>query len=372
MNANDRLGYYQSTSYTSALDQIYAKLRSGAADLGNAGAQIGGFVFGVGEQAVGMAKGLGQLAIDANLASAYLIGKAVGAEQYLPSTFSQGYSRMEGVYNAATNFVKLPVGDMLKKVFLDPVVHTWEDANNAYAAAAKTDGFAPAEWFDYGRALGAFSVNVALSVTGAAGLVKAGYSLAKLAGSSLESAMVKMASSFGEAEALATTTRGTLSFFGREFQVMHRFRNGGALVKTGDEVWHVPSGKSLADVPVNDLVGNALQDVVNQVTPTYTRGALTAPQQRAIARLELTGDTAGAASLEARFKGSWVQSEAQRHIQTTNPGLAAELTWSRPFQNAIDVQHVRGLAYDIHTNVLGTMIEHGRTYSTQLWRAITY
>lgn len=215
MNVSDRQGYYQSTTFTSALDQIYAKLRSGVADLGNKGAQMGGFVFGIGEQAVGMAKGLGQLALDSNLASAYLIAKAVGGEDYLPSAFAEGYGRMQSLYSAASNFVKLPVGEMLSKIFLDPVVHSWQAANAAYSKASATEGFAPNEWFDYGRALGGFAVNIAMAaagVVGAGGLVRAGYTLGRMAAGGLEGVFTRMAAEFGETQAAAA--RGTASTLG--------------------------------------------------------------------------------------------------------------------------------------------------------------
>ena len=373
MNDHDAGGAYQSTAFSDAAHRVFAKLRADASELGNQASTVGGFVFGVGEQAVDMAKGLSQLADDARNSTAYLMLKLAHVDNdFIPQGLSDSYGRMEGLVAAASNFVKLPVSSMLSKIFLDPVTKTWDAANAAYSKADATTGFEPGAWFDYGRALGAFSVNMAMAVTGAGGLVKAGYSLARLAAGGLESAMTKIAGGLGEAEQLATSTTGNVVIFGREFQVMHIFNKGGVLAKTGGQIWNVPDGMTLMDIPVADATGDALQAAVDVVEPKYARAKLPEGEQDYLRRLEAAGDPAAVAKQEKMYKGTWVQNETERYLDANAPALAEDLTFSRPGQPVIDVRTSGNLSYDVHTDKLSTILDHCYKYPSQLWRAITY
>ena len=205
-NINDAAGSYQSY-WGNKIGNMGDWLNK---HIPESNAQGAGFVVGVLEYGVDVAKDVLTLAVTAHLAADHLVyssladnlpkGTARNLALKVAEKTQPAYDAMLKAYTQAKSMVEQKgVASVLKDALVDGVKGPFVDAQKAYEkASSNKDGLA-SDYFDYGRALGKFSINLALTVVGGRAILKQG------------SALVRSAPAFAAQMAKLSKT-GTASF----------------------------------------------------------------------------------------------------------------------------------------------------------------
>ncbi|MGZ3460495.1 MAG: SitA5 family polymorphic toxin, partial [Archangium sp.] len=99
---------------------------------------------------------------------------------------------------------------------------------------------------------------------------------------------------------------------GRSAETVIRHRGGNRQVVLSDgQRWHIPRGKSLADIPAEDKVGDMLQEAVTKAAKEWGPHRLSGAEKRAIAEAEKNGEYWLARLLERQARGRFVQAKVE-------------------------------------------------------------
>ena len=144
--------------------------------------------------------------------------------------------------------------------------------------------------------------------------------------------------------------------------IRHRGGNLQVILPNGQR-WHLPRGKSLHDIPLNDPLGDELQASANQLAKKWRPSDLTAAEQAAIDEARSAGEYFQASRLEGQARGLWVEKQLKQ--------LFRHLKWNH---HGVDVTGPAGQEY--HYEVLAGSADnfgrHGRRMYDVFFRMIFF
>jgi hypothetical protein len=128
--------------------------------------------------------------------------------------------------------------------------------------------------------------------------------------------------------------------------------------------WHLPRGKSVADIPTRDRVGDVLQEAVTQAANEWGPSQLTTNERRAIGEALKKGRYWLARLLEREARGRFVQSKVKRRF---------EQFYDFSLSKGVDVvDPSTNIRYEILSQSESNLARHGRRMSTQFFRMLTF
>ncbi|WP_395834597.1 hypothetical protein [Cystobacter fuscus] len=188
-----------------------------------------------------------------------------------------------------------------------------------------------------------------------------------------------MAKAIVTAETVATSPQGPLAVVllkkgqgsgagqapgGRYAETVIRHRGGNRQVELSDgQRWHLPRGKSAADIPAEDKVGDMLQEAVTQAAKKWGPHRLSQQERAAIREAEKQGEYWLARLLEREARGRFVHEEVK-----------AQLRGSLQFKHqGVDVVDLKtGRQYEMLSGTESNLARHGRRMAGELFRMLTF
>ncbi|ATB34613.1 hypothetical protein CYFUS_000020 [Cystobacter fuscus] len=151
---------------------------------------------------------------------------------------------------------------------------------------------------------------------------------------------------------------------GRSWATIMRHRGGNQQVELSDgQHWHLPRGKSVADIPTEDRVGDMIQEVVTQAAKEWGPHRLSANERLAIGAAQKKGKYWLARLLEREARGRYVHAKVEKQFQ-------AILKWNRQGVDMVDLK--TGRQYEILSGTESNLARHGRRMATEFFRMITF
>jgi hypothetical protein len=152
---------------------------------------------------------------------------------------------------------------------------------------------------------------------------------------------------------------------GRSAQTVIRHRGGNRQVQLSDgQRWHLPPGKSVADIPAEDKVGDMLQEAVTKAAQEWGPHRLSPEEFAAIQRAEKQGRYWLARLLEREARGRYVHKEVERQLT----GL---LKFNYQGVDVVDFSP-GGLKYEILSGTDSNLARHGRRMAGEFFRMLTF
>ncbi|ATB30705.1 hypothetical protein MEBOL_004166 [Melittangium boletus DSM 14713] len=128
--------------------------------------------------------------------------------------------------------------------------------------------------------------------------------------------------------------------------------------------WHLPRGKSVADIPARDKVGDQLQEAVTQAAKEWGPNKLSSEEGAAIQKALEKGKYWLARLLEREARGRYVQRTVKKQFE----GI-----YRFNLNKGVDViDPSTGTQYEILSGTESNMALHGRRMATELFRMLTY
>jgi hypothetical protein len=152
---------------------------------------------------------------------------------------------------------------------------------------------------------------------------------------------------------------------GRSSETVIRHRGGNRQVELRDgQRWHLPRGKSVADIPAEDKVGDMLQDAVTRAAREWGPGKLSNKELAAIEKAEKRGEYWLARLLEREARGRYVHARLRARFE----GLF------RFNPQGVDVVDLSpgGYKYEILSGSESNLARHGRRMAGEFFRMLTF
>ncbi|ATB39576.1 hypothetical protein CYFUS_005021 [Cystobacter fuscus] len=151
---------------------------------------------------------------------------------------------------------------------------------------------------------------------------------------------------------------------GRSAETVIRHRGGNRQVELSDgQRWHLPRGKSAADIPAEDKVGNTLQEAVTQAARKWGPHRLSRNERDAIDEALKQGEYWLARLLEREARGRFVEDEVSKQFKHL-------YNFSR--NKGVDVEVPGGYKYEILSGTDSNLARHGRRMAGEFFRMITF
>nr|WP_239578045.1 hypothetical protein [Archangium primigenium] len=151
---------------------------------------------------------------------------------------------------------------------------------------------------------------------------------------------------------------------GRSAETVIRHRGGNRQVELSDgQRWHLPPGKSVADIPAEDKVGDMLQEAVTKAANEWGPHRLSGAEKRAIAEAEKNGDYWLARLLEREARGRFVHAELEAQFK-------GRLQFNRQGVDVVDLTNNR--KYEILSGTESNLARHGRRMASEFFRMLTF
>ncbi|WNG28621.1 hypothetical protein F0U62_34940 [Cystobacter fuscus] len=151
---------------------------------------------------------------------------------------------------------------------------------------------------------------------------------------------------------------------GRSARTVIRHRGGNQQVELSDgQRWHLPRGKSAADLPAQDKVGDMLQDAVTQAAKKWGPDRLSDAEKEAIKKALDKGEYWLARLLEREARGRFVENEVSRQFKHL-------YNFSR--NKGVDVVVPGGYQYEILSGTESNLARHGRRLAGEFFRMLTF
>nr|WP_239470444.1 hypothetical protein [Archangium violaceum] len=144
--------------------------------------------------------------------------------------------------------------------------------------------------------------------------------------------------------------------------IRHRGGNQQVILGNGQR-WHLPRGKWLNDIPVEDKLGDELQAAANRIAKEWGPDKLTPAEWDVIEEARKLGNHRSVAHLEGLARGRWVHRRLKSEFQ--------HLVWN---QRGVDVVDPRpgGCQYEVLSGTVENFGVHGRRMSGELFRMIFF
>ncbi|WP_395857034.1 hypothetical protein [Cystobacter fuscus] len=151
---------------------------------------------------------------------------------------------------------------------------------------------------------------------------------------------------------------------GRSFATVLRHRGGNQQVELSDgQRWHLPRGKSVADLPTRDKVGDMLQEAVTKAAKEWGPDQLSRAERAAIEEAQNAGEYWLARLLEREARGRYVEKEVSnqfKHLYDFNRN------------KGVDVVVPGGYQYEILSGTESNLARHGRRMAGEFFRMLTF
>jgi hypothetical protein len=189
-----------------------------------------------------------------------------------------------------------------------------------------------------------------------------------------------LARAVAAAETVATSPQGPLAVMllkkgpggataqapgGRSARTVIRHRGGNQQVELSDhQRWHVPRGKSLADIPAEDKVGDMLQEAVTKAAQEWGPDRLSKQETEAIQKALDEGEYWLAHLLEREARGRFVQqrvSQQFKHLYDFNLNKGVDV-----------IDPATGYQYEILSGTESNLARHGRRMAGEFFRMLTF
>lgn len=152
---------------------------------------------------------------------------------------------------------------------------------------------------------------------------------------------------------------------GRSYETVMRHRGGNRQVELSDgQRWHLPRGKSVADIPAEDKVGDMLQEAVTQAAKEWGPDKLSNQEVAAIERAEQQNKHWLARLLEREARGRFVQkrvSDQFKHLYDFSLSKGVDV-----------VDPATGTQYEILSGTESNLARHGRRMAGEFFRMLTF
>jgi hypothetical protein len=189
-----------------------------------------------------------------------------------------------------------------------------------------------------------------------------------------------LARAVAAAETVATSPQGPLAVVmlkqgpgrgtetapgGRSSATVLRHRAGNRQVQLSDgQRWHLPRGRSAADIPAEDKMGDMLQEAVTQAAREWGPHRLSLRERGAINDALKKGEYWLARLLEREARGRFVERELKRKFD----GL---LRFNHQGVDVTDTS-LGGYKYEILSGTDSNLARHGRRMAGEFFRMITF
>ncbi|MGZ3458503.1 MAG: SitA5 family polymorphic toxin, partial [Archangium sp.] len=144
--------------------------------------------------------------------------------------------------------------------------------------------------------------------------------------------------------------------------IRHRGGNQQVVLANGQR-WHLPRGMSLADIPVEDPVGDQLQEAVTRAAKEWGPDELSDNEKDAIEKALERGKYWLARLLEREARGRFVQkrvSDQFKHL------------YDFSLNKGVDVEVPGGYKYEILSGTESNLARHGRRMAGEFFRMLTF
>nr|WP_239014947.1 hypothetical protein [Archangium violaceum] len=191
-----------------------------------------------------------------------------------------------------------------------------------------------------------------------------------------EGALVKAVAAV---ETVATSPRGPLAVVtfktgqgsgagmapgGRSAETVMHHRGGNRQVQLSDgQRWHLPRGRSLADIPAEDKVGDMLQEAVTKAANEWGPHRLGQQEKAAIRDAEKQGEYWLARLLEREARGRFVHARLKQRFD-------GDLQFKHQGVDVIDPR--TGRQYEILAGTESNLARHGRRMAGEFFRMLTF
>jgi hypothetical protein len=144
--------------------------------------------------------------------------------------------------------------------------------------------------------------------------------------------------------------------------IRHRGGNQQVILGNGQR-WHLPRGKWLDDIPVEDTLGDELQAAADRIAREWGSQKLSPDEFKVIQKAREAGNYRSAAHLEGLARGRWVQRMLKNEFR--------HLVWN---QRGVDVVDPRpgGHQYEVLSGTAENFGVHGRRMAGELFRMIFF
>nr|WP_245920219.1 hypothetical protein [Melittangium boletus] len=151
---------------------------------------------------------------------------------------------------------------------------------------------------------------------------------------------------------------------GRSAETVIRHRGGNRQVELSDDQrWHLPRGKSAADIPAEDKVGDMLQEAVTKAANEWGPHRLSPNEKDAIEKAMKKGEYWLARLLEREARGRYVQLKVKAQF---------ERLYDFSLSNGVDVVVPGGYKYEILSGTESNLARHGRRMAGEFFRMLTF
>ncbi|WNG16264.1 hypothetical protein [Cystobacter fuscus] len=151
---------------------------------------------------------------------------------------------------------------------------------------------------------------------------------------------------------------------GRYAETVIRHRGGNRQVELSDgQRWHLPRGKSAADIPAEDKVGDMLQEAVTQAANEWGPHRLSPNEKDAIEQAMKKGKYWLARLLEREARGRYVQLKVKAQF---------EHLYDFSLSKGVDVVVPGGYKYEMLSGTESNLARHGRRMAGEFFRMLTF
>ncbi|WP_257457679.1 SitA5 family polymorphic toxin [Archangium lipolyticum] len=151
---------------------------------------------------------------------------------------------------------------------------------------------------------------------------------------------------------------------GRSSETVIRHRGGNRQVELSDgQRWHLPRGKSAADIPAEDKVGDMLQEAVTKAAKKWGPDRLSFKEDKAIKEALERGEYWLARLLEREARGRFVHEEVKAQ-------LGGGLRFKHQGVDVVDLK--TGRKYEILSGTESNLARHGRRMAGEFFRMLTF
>ncbi|ATB44241.1 hypothetical protein CYFUS_009728 [Cystobacter fuscus] len=152
---------------------------------------------------------------------------------------------------------------------------------------------------------------------------------------------------------------------GRFAETVIRHRGGNRQVELSDgQRWHLPRGKSAADIPAQDKVGDMLQEAVTRASKEWGPDRLSDAEKEAIKTALDKGEYWLARLLEREARGRYVQTKVKAQF---------EHLYDFSLSKGIDVvDPATGTRYEILSGSASNLARHGRRMAGEFFRMLAF